>query len=275
MVISGVESSLISAFAAFKILKTIGERWKKMQIINEQPQTSSRMTQQQWERFGSTQVIIAALNEEQGIGLTIAELQERLFAPRVLVVDGNSVDRTVEVSKDLGVDVLFQDGIGKGNAISKGLRYIDEEVQCIVFTDADYTYPAEYLPAMIKILEKNPQVGMVCGNRFNGHVDAKALRSQFYAGNKLLSIAHNLLNGVTLHDPLTGLRVIRAEILRDLALKSEGFDVEVELNHLVEKKGFKTVEVPIQYRQRLGEKKLKMKHGITILKRILLETITR
>jgi dolichol-phosphate hexosyltransferase len=275
MVISGLESSLISAFATFEILKTIGARCKKMQIINEQPQTSSRITQQPWERFGSTQVIIAALNEEQGIGLTIAELQERLFAPRVLVVDGNSVDRTVEVSKDLGVDVLVQDGVGKGNAISKALQYIDEEVQYVVITDADYTYPAEYLPAMIEILEKNPQVGMVCGNRFNGHVDTKALHSRFYIGNKLLSIAHNLLNGVTLQDPLTGLRVIRAEILKDFALKSAGFDVEVELNHLVERKRFKTVEVPIQYRQRLGEKKLKMKHGITILKRILLETITR
>ena len=246
-----------------------------MQVLEKQPWQSSSITQQPWERFGSTQVIIAALNEEQGIGLTITELQESLFAPRVLVVDGNSVDRTVEVAKDLGVDVLFQDGVGKGNAISKALQYTDEDVQYVVITDADFTYPAEYLPAMIEILEKNPQVGMVCGNRFSGHVDVKALHSRFYIGNKLLSLAHNLLNGVTLHDPLTGLRVIRTEVLRDFALKSEGFDVEVELNHVVERKGFKTVEVPIQYRQRLGEKKLKMKHGVTILKRILLETITR
>ena len=273
-VISGVESSLISAFATFKILKKFS-KVPRLQVIEERPQTSSGITQQPWERFGPTQVIIAALNEEEGIGLTIAELQESLFAPRVLVVDGNSVDRTVEVSKDLGVDVLFQDGVGKGNAISKALKYINEEVQYVVITDADYTYPAEYLPAMIEILEKNPHVGMVCGNRFNGQVDAKALRSRFYVGNKLLSFAHTMLNGVTLHDPLTGLLVIRAEILKDFALKSEGFDVEVELNHLVERKRFKTVEVPIQYRQRLGEKKLKMKHGITILKRILLETITR
>jgi dolichol-phosphate hexosyltransferase len=246
-----------------------------LQVLEKQTWQSSKITQPPQKRFGQTQVIIAALNEEQGIGLTIAELQESLFAPRILVVDGNSVDRTAEVSKNFGVDVLFQDGVGKGNAISKALQYVDEEVQYVVITDADYTYPAEYLPAMIEILEKNPQVGMVCGNRFNGNVDAKALRNKFYVGNKLLSIAHTMLNGVTLHDPLTGLRVIRAEILKDFALKSEGFDVEVELNHLVERKGFKTVEVPIQYRQRLGEKKLKMKHGITILKRILLEAIDR
>jgi hypothetical protein len=82
-----------------------------------------------------------------------------------------------------------------------------------------------------------------------------------------------MLNGVALRDPLTGLRVIRAEVLKDCSVKSKGFDVEVELNHKVERKGFEIIEVPIKYRQRLGEKKLKIKHGATILKRILLETI--
>lgn len=221
--------------------------------------------------FSSTQVIIAALNEEQGIGLTITELQANLCTPRIIVVDGNSRDRTVEVAKNCGVEILFQDGIGKGDAISKALQYTDASVDYVVLTDADYTYPAEYLPAMIEILEKNPSVGMVCGNRFNGKVDPKALRNQFYYGNKLLAVAHNLLNGISLNDPLTGLRVIRADLLRDWAVKSASFDIEVELNSMVQRKGYKTAEVTIQYRQRLGEKKLKMKHGVTILKRIVLE----
>jgi hypothetical protein len=54
-------------------------------------------------------------------------------------------------------------------------------------------------------------------------------------------------------------------------LKWSGFDIEVELNNVVQKRGYKTVEVPIQYRQRLGEKKLKMKHGATIFRRIMTE----
>jgi glycosyltransferase involved in cell wall biosynthesis len=221
----------------------------------------------------STQVIIAALNEEPGIGLTIVELSENLHAQHVLVVDGNSSDRTMEIAKNCGADILLQDGVGKGDAISKALKCADLNVDYVVLTDADYTYPAEHVLEMIEILEQNPHVGMVCGNRFNGHLDTKALRSSFYFGNRLLAFAHNMLNGVALSDPLTGLRVIRAEILKDWSVKSKGFDVEVELNHQVERKGFKIVEVPIKYRQRLGEKKLKIKHGATILKRILLETI--
>ncbi len=242
-----------------------------MQVIKQTP--FARFKRFELLGFSSTQVIIAALNEEQGIGLTITELQASLGTPRVVVVDGNSCDRTVEVAKKCGVEILFQDGIGKGDAISKALRYTDASVEYVVFTDADYTYPAEYVPEMIKILERNPAVGMVCGNRFSGKVDEKALRSQFYFGNKLLAFAHNLLNGVSLNDPLTGLRVIRADLLREWAVKSKGFDIEVELNSFVERKGYKTVEVPICYRQRLGEKKLKIKHGVTILKRIFIETI--
>jgi biotin operon repressor len=126
---------------------------------------------------------------------------------------------------------------------------------------------------MIEILEQNPEAGMVCGNRFNSQLDNKALINRFYLGNKLLAFSHNVLNGITLHDPLTGLRVIRAEVLKNLKLKSSGFDIEVELNSIVQKKGYKTVEVPIQYRQRLGEKKLKMKHGATIFKRMITEMV--
>jgi dolichol-phosphate mannosyltransferase len=227
---------------------------------------------EQFTRFNSTQIVIAALNEEQGIGGTILELQKNLNAPRIIVVDGKSSDRTVEVAKDLGVDVLLQESKGKGSAVAEALGYIDDDVEYVVLTDADYTYPAEYLPEMIEILEQNPDVGMVCGNRFNGKVDDKALLDRFYIGNRLLASAHSFFNGVSLHDPLTGLRVIRADILRDWKVKSSGFDIEVELNHQVEKTGFKIVEVPIQYRQRLGDKKLKMRDGASILKRILLET---
>lgn len=219
-----------------------------------------------------TQVVIAALNEEPGIGPTITELSENMHIHNVLVVDGYSLDRTVEIAKDCGADILFQDGTGKGDAISKALKYLNNTIDYVVLTDADHTYPAEYIPEMIEILEQNPHVGMVCGNRFTKQIDDGAVRSSFYFGNKLLAFAHNLLNGVTMNDPLTGLRVIRAEILREWTIKSKGFDVEVELNHHVEKQGYKIIEVPIKYRTRLGKKKLKIKHGATILKRILLET---
>ena len=63
-------------------------------------------------------VLVAALNEEQGIGPTLAELKQYLDESQFLVVDGKSRDRTVHIAKSLGADVLCQEGIGKGDAIS-------------------------------------------------------------------------------------------------------------------------------------------------------------
>src|SRR5271157_2929490 len=178
--------------------------------------------------------VVAALNEEEGIGLTINELRQYLSNPRVLVVDGRSVDKTVEVARALNADVVVQDGKGKGDALAKAMSFIGANVKYVVLTDADYTYPAMFILRMISILEDHPKVGMVCGNRFNSHFQMDEMHNIFYVGNRLLAFTHNMLNGVALRDPLTGLRFIRGDILRGWIPKSKGFDIEVELNHHVE-----------------------------------------
>jgi dolichol-phosphate mannosyltransferase len=219
-------------------------------------------------------VLIAALNEEEGIGLTIAELNKMLEKPSLLVMDGNSKDRTLDVAKEFGAEVLIQKGTGKGDAIAQAIMHINGNIKYVVLIDADFTYPAEYLPKMIEILEATHDVGMVCGNRFNDHFHMEDMHNLFYFGNRLLAFTHNLLNGIEMRDPLTGLRVIRWDIIKDWKPKSKSFDLEVELNHHVERKGYNIVEIPIYYRPRLGQKKLKIKHGFTILKRILAESLS-
>ena len=87
---------------------------------------------------------------------------------------------------------------------------MNADVEYVVITDADFTYPAEYVPEMVQILENNPQVGMVCGNRFSKKNRWKRFQGRFTFGNKLLAFAHSFLNGIDLQDPLTALRVIRA-----------------------------------------------------------------
>jgi glycosyltransferase involved in cell wall biosynthesis len=237
----------------FGALKMFGQRYEPTQPIN---------------------IFIAALNEEKGVGPTIFELSENIHASRILVIDGHSHDRTVDFAKDQGAEIFFQDGKGKGDALAKAVECMGRDVEYVVITDADFTYPAEHMPEMIQILEKIPHVGMVCGNRFSKQTEGSAFQGRYIFGNKLLAFSHSFLNGINLQDPLTGLRVIRADILRKWVIKSKGFDVEVELNHQVSKQGFKTIEVPIGYRERIGEKKLKMRHGATILKRILFESFS-
>lgn len=219
-------------------------------------------------------VIIPAYNEEKGIGPTIAEIHQVLEDPRYLVVDGNSMDKTVEIAKQMGADVFIQKGKGKGRAIAQVLEHVNSDTKYVVFIDADFTYPAKPILQMIDILEKSPRVGMITGNRFEKRfVLKKAMTDVMYFGNRTLAFIQRLLNGVDLRDPLTGLRVVRWCILKNWRPKSCGFDVEAELNHFVKKRGYKLREVPIDYRRRLGEKKLGVRHSILILKRILLESL--
>jgi len=219
-------------------------------------------------------VVIATLNEEEGIGPTIDELQRTITNPYLVVVDGNSVDRTIEIAKNMGADVMLQEGIGKGDAMFQGFQNIGSKVPYVVFTDADYTYPAEYVPKMVEILEQNPDVGMVIGNRFRGeHNNSKTVMNPFYLGNKMLAFAQLVLNGVKLDDPLSGLRIVRSELLDGWKPKSKGFDVEAEMNAVISRSGYRIVEIPIDYRIRLGEKKLKLRDGMGIMKRILSESV--
>jgi glycosyltransferase involved in cell wall biosynthesis len=221
-------------------------------------------------------VVIAALNEEEGIGPTLEELQKVLTDSYFIVVDGNSVDRTVEIAKNLGADVSLQEGMGKGDAMFQGIRQLHRSTRYVVFTDADYTYPAEYIPKMVNVLDHFPNVGMVIGDRFSGSLNFdKSPVNIFYFGNRFIAAAQYLINGIRLNDPLSGLRVVRAELLNRWKPKSKGFDVEAELNSVVERSGYRIAEIPIEYRLRLGKKKLGLRHGLGILMRVFTESFVR
>ena len=140
----------------------------------------------------SVLVIVAALNEEEGIGPTLAELREVLEDSRFLVVDGNSTDRTVEIARKMGAEVLFQESSGKGDAIAQAIKHVDSDVEYVVFIDADYTYPAGYLSEMIRILEENPEVGIVIGNRFNDSFELSSMKNPFFVGEQIFGVCATL-----------------------------------------------------------------------------------
>jgi len=224
-------------------------------------------------RNPSILVLMAAVNEQAGIGPTLKDLKKHIPNSHIIVVDGYSTDKTANIATKLGAQIIYRECNGKGDALAHAIDNITDDYEYVVFIDADYTYPAQFIPHMLQTIQENPTVGMICGNRFNQNHPTVWKNSMFYRGNMILGYTHNMLNGVAMHDPLTGLRVVRWKIIRNWKPKSKGFDIEVELNHQVGKQGYNTIEIPIQYRKRLGEKKLKMKHGATILKRILFESL--
>jgi len=217
--------------------------------------------------LNDTIVLLPTYKEPEGVKLVIKEIRD-IFDPFILVIDRPTGDSTGDNARKLGATVLTQNSRGKGSAIKDALEYLESRRlnhKYVIMIDADHTYPAKYIPEMIDILESNPDVGMVCGRRPKSRDF-----DRFHIGNHLLRFAHIILNGITIQDPCTGLRVIRYDIIKNWSPKSKGFDIECEINHFINKiKGFNVVEIPIEYRIRIGEKKLSVKHGLTIFNRML------
>jgi dolichol-phosphate mannosyltransferase len=215
-------------------------------------------------------IIIPTLNEAEGIGLVIEEIRKCLEDPCILVIDANSSDGTQHIAAQLGAQIITQKDKGKGRAIAQSIRYINPKTKYVVIIDGDYTYPAYYIHEMIKLLEKNPEIGMVTGERFGKQYNFSKhfLIDLYHFGNDLLKIIHRLLNNVNMRDPFTGFRVIRYCYFKDFKPKAKGFDIEVEINHYINKKA-RIIELPIEYRPRLGRKKLRIRDGVIIFMRML------
>ena len=216
-------------------------------------------------------VIIPALDEAAGIFRTIMELDVELrpyTGKTYLVVNGNSTDNTGRIAHRLGAVVLEQNGLGKGDAIRQALGQVPENTKYVVLTDADFTYPAAHIPEMVNIIESDSSIGMVSGDRFGTSKSKELFKRSYYVGNRILGFVHIVANGIKMHDPLSGLRVVRYDLLRNWAPKSLGFDIEVELNHQIKTKGYSIREIPIEYRVRIGAKKLRRRDGLKILRRM-------
>ena len=127
----------------------------------------------------------------------------------------------------------------------------------------DYTYPATYIPEMLGILVKGYPV--VIGSRLKGGQEKGALKKLNIVGNKLLTWMANSLYRSNISDLCTGFWGMRGEIIPNLELMADGFQLEAELFTQMSKKGYEIAELPTFYRCREGKAKLSgLKDGFKI-----------
>lgn len=195
-------------------------------------------------------IIIPTLNEEQGIGKVLDEIPKGLDL-EVIIVDGNSTDRTVDIAKNKGARVIIEERRGYGIAYKSGFEQARGEL--IATLDGDGTYPAEKISEFLKILE-NEKLDFITTDRLT-NLRKNAMTKKHRLGNFILSLTTRILFGVKVKDSQSGMWIFRRSILPKLNLISNGMSFSEEIKIEAFKK-FRCKEIPIEYRVRVGEVKL-------------------
>jgi hypothetical protein len=199
-------------------------------------------------------VIIPTINEEAGIGLVLDSIPKVPdLKIEVLVVDTDSTDRTKEIARQKGARVINESRRGYGRAYKTGFENARADI--VATLDADCTYPAEEIPALVRML-RDEKLDFITGDRLT-RMEKGAMSTKHKFGNWVLSTTMNLFFGTGLRDSQSGMWVFRRSILERLELTSDGMAMSEEIKVEAKKKGFNIKEVPIAYRPRKGEVKLR------------------
>lgn len=169
-------------------------------------------------------VLIPCYNEEAAVAKVIADFRSNLPGARIVVLDNNSQDRTAEVARSSGAQVIAVPLQGKGNAVRRGFADIQADVYVLV--DGDDTYDAAAAPDLVqKLLDE--RLDMVVGARRDQQVAAYRPGHRF--GNVLLTRTAGFLFGNAFDDMLSGYRVFSRRYVRSFAAHAHGFEIETEL----------------------------------------------
>jgi glycosyltransferase involved in cell wall biosynthesis len=226
-------------------------------------------------------IVIPARNEARNLEVVLPELPE---VHEVVLVDGHSVDGTVEVAHRIlpSIVSVTQTRVGKGNALACGFEAASGDI--VVTFDADGSADPMEIPAFVEALMRGADFAK--GTRFHpdgGSEDITALRR---VGNGALNKLTNLLYSTDFSDLCYGYNAFWRDIVPQLELPpitvaapaaggiwGDGFEIETVLNCRVVAAGLKIVEVPSVERRRIfGETNLRtFADGARVLRTILAE----
>lgn len=222
-------------------------------------------------------VLVPVYNEAATVEEVLRRVRSVRLPKEIIVVDDGSTDGTREILKRLAQEaaaendslnrlkVVFQpENRGKGAAIRTGLDHVTGDI--VIIQDADLEYdPQDYMKLLDPILSGKADV--VYGSRFYGGGPHRVLFFWHYLGNQIVTFFSNILTNLNLTDMEVGYKVFRAEVIRNLPIRSNRFGFEPEITVKVAKRRCRVYEVPISYHGRTYAegKKITWKDGIAAL----------
>jgi glycosyltransferase involved in cell wall biosynthesis len=198
-----------------------------------------------------TSLIVPAYNEEKGLPLVVKEYLE--WVDEIIIVDDGSTDGTFEAGRQCVNDKvnLFRHEVNSGKvaALRTGVEHASGDI--IIFTDADCTYPARYVPDLIQEIDKGAD--LVLGARLQSRDKIPAFNR---LGNNIFSFLATYISCMRIKDSQTGLRAFKREMFDKLDVEAKGLEFETKMTVRAAKLGYKITEIPIEYRERVGRSKL-------------------
>src|SRR2546426_8707363 len=212
-------------------------------------------------------VIIPAMNEAEGIGCTlealpIEQLSKSGYSTEVLVVDGCSIDNTLDIARSKGAKIIVERRRGYGRAYKTGFQSAAGDF--IVTMDADGSYPAQQVPQLLDYLVKN-DLDLVTTCRLS-HMQPGAMSVSHRFGNEILNLLSRIFFRLNLRETQSGMWVFKRSPLGSVGVRSDGMAFSQEFKSRSFQKA-SCREVAIPYIARKGKQKINtFRDGYSTLK---------
>ncbi|WP_436792961.1 glycosyltransferase family 2 protein [Actinospongicola halichondriae] len=210
-------------------------------------------------------VVMPAFNEEATILEAIDEVLASPWVIEVIVVDDCSTDDTASLLAtvtDPRVRVLHHDrNQGKGAALRTGFASVTAEF--VIIQDADLEYDAGEYGTLLEPLVGG-RADVVYGSRFAGGESHRVLFFWHSVGNKLLTLASNMVTNLNLTDMETCYKAFRTDVLQQVEIEEDRFGFEPEITAKLARLDVRFYEVGISYDGRTYDegKKIGWRDGV-------------
>ncbi|OGX34583.1 MAG: hypothetical protein A3C36_05185 [Omnitrophica WOR_2 bacterium RIFCSPHIGHO2_02_FULL_52_10] len=186
--------------------------------------------------------LIPAHNESRNIGGVIDGLKAKGLD--VLVIDDGSSDGTDTIARQKGAHVIRHDRkAGKGRSLQEGFDYaLRHGYDGVITVDGDGQHDVNDIGRFLTLAGEH-RVSVVTGNRM---ADTKGMPFIRYCTNRFMSWLISLACRQNIEDTQCGYRYISCDILREIRLTCNGYEIESEILLKACKRGFKVYSVPIK-----------------------------
>ncbi|MEZ4312323.1 MAG: methyltransferase domain-containing protein [Polyangiaceae bacterium] len=206
----------------------------------------------------SLTVGMLTMDEEQSIERMITEIRAVAPDARLLCVD-SSKDRTPEIARRMGARVLRQiPPRGHGPAMERLMKTAARDTELLIYLDCDFTYPPRMIPVVRDLVEQGGHDVVNCART---RAKPAAMPLPNYVANRGFAAMAHALHGTPTCDVHSGMRAYRASVIRAFDFDGEGDALPLDTLLFPAKCGFRVVEIPIDYDERVGASKLRKLAG--------------